>query len=123
MAEGQGAVSHHKIWVPEFTITQDHPRQVTEKERPCEIHLLHRPATVINELHHIFPQELQREVWGETLDQRVVSICATGHNTVTQAWLLFLKDNSHDWPKWLVGVSRDICELGWQRYQDALRGK
>lgn len=93
------------------------PASVTQAARPCEIHHTHSPITVINELHHVFPQELQREIWGETRDQRVVSVCATGHNTITYAWQQFRKTGR--WPSWLVGTSREVCELGWQRYLEA----
>lgn len=95
------------------------PMHVAQWDEPCELHDYHSPVTVINEHHHIFPQELQRKLWGETRDQRVVTVCSTGHNTITYGWQQFLKD--YDWPEWLRGRSRIICELGWQRYLDACK--
>lgn len=103
----------------EVVLHPDFPRQVNQDELPCEIHDLHRPVTVINELHHIFPQYLQKEVWGEVRDQRMVSLCATGHNTVTYAWQLFTRKGY--WPRFCIGRTRDVCELGWARYQEALK--
>ena len=95
------------------------PRKVTQHDRPCEVHKYHSPITVINELHHIFPQEKQKRVWGEVRDNREVSLCGTGHNTVTQSWLYH--DKHLEWPEWCIGESRLICNLGWDRYVAACK--
>jgi hypothetical protein len=58
------------------------PLQITQQKAPCVLHRFHSPVTVINELHHAFPEYMQAHLWGKTLDQTKISICATGHNTL-----------------------------------------
>lgn len=87
---------------------------------PCVLHDYHRPLSVVNELHHPFPQEWQRELWGEVRDDRRVSICATGHNNVHAA--LSWHAAYGEWPRWCVGNTRDLCELALFRLAEAQAG-
>jgi hypothetical protein len=77
---------------------------------PCVLHKYHEPVTVLNELHHVFPQYLQESVWGKgiTPDQEKRPICATSHNSVHVAITGYLKTGV--WPRWCVGKTRDLCE-------------
>ncbi len=81
---------------------------MTQSKAPCVLHASHSPVTVINELHHPFPQAWQRKIWGEVRDDRTVSVCATGHNNVHQAILNF--EFTGTYPSWCVGKTRDLAE-------------
>lgn len=72
------------------------------------MHKVHSPITVINELHHPFPQAWQKKIWGEVRDDTTVSICATGHNSVHTAINYYEKYNKY--PAWCVGTTRDLAE-------------
>lgn len=84
------------------------PRTVSQRDMPCALHSFHSPITVVNELHHPFPQAWQKDVWGEVRDSRVVSLCATGHNSVHKAINVF--EETGKWPDWCVGATRDLAE-------------
>jgi hypothetical protein len=91
--------------------------QATQEDSPCVLHKTHTPVTVVNELHHPFPQEWQKELWGEVRDNRRVSLCATGHNNVHAAIENYKKTNK--FPDWCVGATRDLAELAFSRYEEA----
>lgn len=82
------------------------------------LHSTHSPITVLNELHHIFPQEWQRDIWGEVRDQRKASICATAHNSIHVALRAY--DRGEGWPAWCVGKTRDLAMLAIVRRAEAL---
>ncbi len=82
--------------------------EVSQADEPCVIHAYHRPVTVVNELHHPFPQGWQREVWGEVRDTRTVSVCATGHNTIHAA--LRHWERYGNFPDYCIGRTRDLVE-------------
>lgn len=79
---------------------------ISQEQAPCVLHKTHSPITVVNELHHPFPQEWQKEIWGEVRDDRTVSLCATGHNSVHAAIRERLKTGSL--PAWCVGATREL---------------
>ena len=81
------------------------PRSVSQDDRPCELHATHTPITVVNELHHAFPQEWQKDLWGEVRDKTLISMCATGHNNVHAAIRYFTKYG--EVPAWCVGKTRE----------------
>lgn len=83
-------------------------RTVSQADKPCVLHIWHSPVTVVNELHHPFPQAWQKKLWGEVRDDRVVSVCATSHNSVHYAITYFQAYG--DWPGWCVGKTRDLAE-------------
>lgn len=83
-------------------------REVTQQEEPCVLHKVHSPITVINERHHPFPQAWQKNLWGSVRDNRTVSICATGHNSVHSAIVYYEKNGKY--PEWCVGKTRDLAE-------------
>lgn len=93
------------------------PRGILQAIAPCSVHSAHTPVTVINELHHIFPEYMQRRVWGMTKDQRKVSICATGHSSVHYGLEQFLRYGT--WPRVIVGSTRELAELAITRYKEA----
>lgn len=82
--------------------------EASQEEAPCVLHLNHSPITVINEMHHPFPQAWQRALWGEVRDDRVVSVCATGHNSVHAA--ISYKEKHGSYPSWCVGKTRGLAE-------------
>ena len=90
---------------------------VTQSVAPCVLHKTHSPVTVINELHHPFPQAWQKQLWGEVLDDRTVSLCATGHNNVHAAISYYEKHNK--FPDWCVGATRDLAEEAFILYDKA----
>ena len=94
------------------------PLAVPQSQEPCWLHLNHHPITVFNERHHVFPEYLQRRVYGRTLDQEKRSICSTGHNTVHGAITYFLDNGT--WPKYARGKTRELAQEAITRYQSAL---
>lgn len=88
----------------------DKPLQTAE---PCVLHAEHRPVTIVNELHHPFPQEWQKALWGEVRDDRRVSLCATGHNNVHAAITYFEKNG--EFPGWCVGKTRELAKTAFDR--------
>jgi hypothetical protein len=74
-------------------------------------------VTIVNELHHPFPQEWQKELWGEVRDDRRVSLCATGHNNVHAAIAYYEKNKK--FPAWCVGATRDLAERAFALYEAA----
>jgi hypothetical protein len=93
------------------------PLAVLNKLKPCELHTFHSPVTVYNEQHHVFPEYLQKRVWGKTLDQTKVSICATGHNTVHGAITNYLDKGV--WPDYAKGKTLALAKEAVKRYQEA----
>jgi hypothetical protein len=83
-------------------------REVVSWEEPCVLHASHSPVTIINERHHPFPQAWQEQLWGEVRDDRVVSVCATGHNSIHYA--IGIVERTGKYPSWCVGKTRDIVE-------------
>lgn len=106
-----------------MTYTASFPPEVSsralQKDHPCELHISHSPITVINEGHHRFPQFLQRRVYGKVIDNRLIYICATSHNTVHDA-IYSWEDDGHI-PKWIVGKTKDLIEEGIELYLNALK--
>lgn len=92
---------------------------VTQDVRPCEIHATHSPITIINELHHVYPQFLQRRLWGEVRDETLISLCATGHNTVHYAINHWLKNG--EYPRSVIGRTRDLVESAVNWYANELK--
>lgn len=83
-------------------------REVAQWDAPCVLHKFHSPVTIINERHHPFPQSWQRALWGEVRDNRTVSVCATGHNSVHEAIRVF--ERTQKFPEWCIGSTRDLVE-------------
>lgn len=88
-----------------------------EDVRPCVLHDFHSPITVINEEHHPFPQAWQRKLWGETVEDDTVSICATAHNSVHAA--INHKVKYGDFPGWCRGKTRDLAQQAFDRFERA----
>lgn len=82
--------------------------EVSQEQAPCVLHKSHTPVTIVNELHHPFPQAWQKALWGEVRDDTTVSICATGHNNVHAAIAYYEKYKKY--PEWCVGATRDLAE-------------
>lgn len=106
----------------EYALSQalwpDGPLGIQNDIAPCQLHASHTPITIINELHHIFPEFLQRRVWGKTVDQRKISICSTGHSSVHYAIDTYLRLGT--WPSNIVGKTRDLAQLAIERYEASL---
>lgn len=90
----------HPLGVEVMSVSQD--------VRPCELHAFHSPVTVVNELHHAFPQEWQNDLWGEIRDKTLVSVCSTSHNTVHAALRYY--DKTGTWPDYCIGRTRDLAQ-------------
>jgi len=105
-------------------MSETHPpgvtvRSVSQDVRPCELHAVHTPVTVVNELHHAFPQEWQKDIWGEVRDKTLVSICSTGHNTIHAAIRYYEKH--FEWPSYCVGKTRDLAVYAVDARMKAMR--
>lgn len=94
------------------------PLAVSQELEPCVLHSSHSPITVFNERHHVFPEYLQKRVWGETRDKEVQSVCSTGHNTVHGAITYYLDKAA--WPAYAVGKTREMAAEAVKRYKEAL---
>lgn len=58
--------------------------------RPCELYVNHGSATpVITQGHHLHPQYMQMEVYGEIRDLELLYVCGTCHDSI-HAWLYWL---------------------------------
>lgn len=98
-------------------MTEEITRQINQMVAPCVLHVTHSPVTVINELHHIFPMEWQRAIWGEVRDRETRPICSTGHNTLHAAQRYY--DKNGLWPTYCVGATRDMAAEGIRRREAA----
>lgn len=90
----------------------------------CACVAVHRPPSVQFERHHIWPKEFG----GPTVDENLVYICATTHNTVHAYIRAFLDaGRALNWnelrvalPKWnytvaINGYAYDLAVLGYER--------
>lgn len=93
---------------------------VSQDAAPCVLHAVHSPVTIVNELHHPFPQEWQKAIWGRVRDHRVVSLCATGHNSVHAA--ITHRTRHGVFPAWCVGKTRDLALSAFTLRDAALAG-
>lgn len=84
------------------------PRSVTQDSNPCVLHKYHSPVTIINELHHPFPQAWQNKIWGKVKDHTTVSVDATTHNSIHFAIDYF--ENYKLWLPWCIGLTRDLAK-------------
>lgn len=91
--------------------------EIAQEAVPCVLHASHSPVTIVNELHHPFPQAWQKKLWGEVRDDETVSLCATGHNNVHAAITYFEKNKK--FPDWCVGKTRDLAEEAFTRLESA----
>lgn len=91
--------------------------EVSQAQAPCVLHESHSPVTVVNELHHPFPQAWQKRLWGEVRDDTTVSVCATGHNNVHAAIAYYEKNKTY--PRWCVGATRDLAEQAFSMLESA----
>lgn len=83
-------------------------KRALQTTRPCYLHRFHSPLTVVNEEHHPHPQEWQKALWGKVKDNRTVSLCATGHNTVHYCIDYFEKNGKY--PLWCRGATRALVQ-------------
>lgn len=88
-------------------------------DHPCEMHKEHSPRLLQTEGHHVFPQYLQRHVWGEVRDQRKAYICATGHTNLHLAIADLAAERK--WQHRYSEAERRLAMLGWTRYVDACK--
>lgn len=93
------------------------PRTVSQEDAPCVLHRHHSPVTIQNEYHHPFPQAWQKNLWGEVRDDRVVSVCATAHNSVHIA--ISELEKTGKIPLWCVGTTRDLVEEAFRLREEA----
>lgn len=93
---------------------------VSQGEAPCVLHRHHSPITIVNELHHIFPQAWQRSLYeGRVPDQRLISVCATGHNTIHYALNYYARH--HRYPPGIRAGTRDYCDQAMDAMEAAMR--
>lgn len=92
----------------------------SQEKSPCVLHKVHNPITIVNELHHPFPQEWQKALWGKVRDNRMVSLCATGHNNVHAAISYYEKNQK--FPDWCVGATRELAQRAFILYAEAKSG-
>lgn len=89
--------------------------------RPCTLHRVHKPKSWVQEKHHIFPEYLQRKVWGETRDRETADICSTSHNTIHM--IIERLERNGTIPKRVGRSDRALALEGWRRYQKAIADK
>lgn len=98
-------------------MTEETTRSIPHAKAPCVLHRTHSPITVINELHHVFPMEWQRAIWGEVRDKQTISVCSTGHNNIHEAHRIHKRTG--EFPTWCVGETREWAAEGLRRRQEA----
>jgi len=84
---------------------------------PCVLHLYHSPVSIVNELHHVLPLYLQKQLQLRVPDKTVVPLCGTGHSNVHAAITAYFKTGF--WPAWCVGKTRDLAERAVFMYLDS----
>lgn len=88
----------------------------------CRIHGSHRPASHVNEVHHIRPLGHG----GADAADNKVAICATGHNNVHKLLDLLLKTQGNMPAADLRGYARgerDLAVEGYDRISQDTHGK
>lgn len=85
------------------------PRTLPAARQPCQLYRHHSPTPLRTQGHHRFPEYLQRRVWGETRDQRLLWLCGTCHDSVHEAlgWLLGDSRRPDPWPGDASNVLRE----------------
>jgi hypothetical protein len=65
----------------------DPPREAQATDKPCELHVVHRPVVVRTQGHHVFPIYLQKRLYdGAVRHGDLLWLCGTGHDSL-HAWL------------------------------------
>lgn len=88
---------------------------------PCTLHRVHSPKSFVQERHHVFPEYLQKRVWGSTVDRELRDICSTSHNTIH--WILQSLERNGTVPKGVGRADRALALEGWRRFQKAIAEK
>lgn len=66
------------------------PLQAQAASKPCTLYSDHGSARYcVTEGHHLFPEYLQKRVYGQTVLKNTVWLCSNCHENV-HAWLYFL---------------------------------
>lgn len=92
--------------------------QINQSVSPCVLHRFHSPVTIQNELHHVFPEYLQKRAYGMTRDKERASMCATGHNTVHLVIDAVLKERPI--PRGVGRKTKEMACHAVNRYREAL---
>jgi hypothetical protein len=82
--------------------------------QPCAVHKTHRPASHVNEIHHVWPLG----DGGPNVPENKVVVCATGHNSIhdlLNKWRRGVPDKAV-LAAYSVG-ERSLAKLGWDRIQ------
>ena len=101
-------VPPNPVFIKTRWYTNNMKLDISQALAPCVLHAVHSPITVVNELHHPFPQAWQKRLWGEVRDDHTVSVCATGHNNVHAA--IAYKEKNGKFPDWCVGATREMAQ-------------
>lgn len=70
------------------------PATATASSRPCELYRYHAPAPVRTQGHHRHPVYLQNRLFGRIVDNELLWVCGTCHDSV------------HEWVAYLLGEAR-----------------
>lgn len=70
------------------------PSTAMASERPCELYEYHQPRPSRTQGHHQHPVYLQNRLYGKIVDNQLIWLCGTCHDSV------------HEWLGWLLGESR-----------------
>lgn len=98
----------------------EQPREAQATDKPCELHVYHRPVVVRTQGHHLFPLYLQRRVYdGRILHHDLLWLCGTGHDSL-HAWLGWALGETYK-PEQRVGYeTMDIVESVVAWYEEKL---
>ncbi len=89
--------------------------QRLETSLPCEAHVEHKPRSVENHRHHVWPLGMG----GPDIPENIVVICPTGHANVHSLLRLYVANHGSPPPALLRlygRAERRLALLGWQRY-------
>jgi hypothetical protein len=68
-----------------------HTEPIRQTSAPCQVHERHVPPTHINEHHHVWP----KGDGGPDIPENVITVCASGHNSIHLLIDLFKTNQGH----------------------------
>lgn len=90
--------------------------QLRTTAEPCQIHLVHRPLSHQNHIHHIWPKGMG----GPNIPENTVISCATGHfsiHLILKEWVRLDGKPDKSFLKTYTRGERKYAEMGYRRFK------
>lgn len=99
------------------------PRTATAVERPCQLYSYHWPRPLRTQGHHRHPVYLQNRVYGHIIDNELLWVCGTCHDSLHEVISHLLgegrKPSGHVGRKLRAEAQRTVTWY-WSAFKDAL---